>query len=201
MSELVAALTSLASSPATTGALDLAQVGSTGYNLYNQYQNQQYQNKLRSYAQDPAKMNAYAQQFTKPLDAGLTTGVANQAQSDLATRGLSDSPEIAQQVYAQAIAPYIQQNQQQGYQNALQALDLGGGAINPALQQQNSLSALTKAFSQLGGSGGQINPAIFAQLMQSGGVQPATLDTGGNDYMPDYGAGLGSDYSDPLVST
>ena len=64
MPQLVSALSSLASSPATAGALDLAQVGSTGYNLYNQYQNQQYQNKLRSYAQDPAKMNAYAQQFT-----------------------------------------------------------------------------------------------------------------------------------------
>ena len=191
MSEIVGALTSLASSPATTGALDLAQIGSTGYNLYDQYQNQQYQNKLRSYAQDPAKMNAYAQQFTQPLNAGLTAGVANQAQSDLATRGLSDSPEIAQQVYAQAIAPYIQQNQQQGYQNALQALNLGGGAIPPQLQQQNNLSALTKAFSKHKPIGQGINPAIFAQLMQSGQYQPtATLDPGGSTYMPDYAAGL-----------
>ena len=203
MPQIVSMLGSISSSPATKGALDLAQIGSTGYNLYDQYKNQQYQNQLRSYAQDPAKMNAYAAQFTQPLNAGLTTGVANQAQSDLATRGLSDSPEIAQQVYAQAIAPYIQQNQQNGYQDALQALNIGGGAINPATQQQNSLSALTKAFSQLGG-GGQINPAVFSQLMQQGTVQPAQLDTS-TMYQPDYSAMLtgpttggdaSSDYAD-----
>ena len=170
--------------------LPVAEVGSTGYNLYNQYQNQKYQNTLRSDAQNPAKVNALAAQYTKPLDAGLTAGVANQAQADLATRGLSDSPEISQQVYAQAIAPYIQQNQQEGYSNALQALGLGGGAIPPALQQQNSLSALTKAFSQLNPNGSGINPAIFAQLMQSGGVQPAQLTSGGSDYVPDYSADL-----------
>ena len=191
MSQIITALSSLGGAGgAGAGALDLASLGSTGYNLYNQWQNQQYQNALRSDAQNPAKVNALAAQYTKPLDAGLPAGVANQAQADLATRGLSDSPEISQQVYAQAIAPYIQQNQQEGYSNALQALGLGGGAIPPALQQQNSLSALTKAFSQLNPNGSGINPAIFAQLMQSGGVQPAQLTSGGSDYVPDYSADL-----------
>jgi len=137
-------------------------LGSTAYNLYNQYQNQQYQNLLRSYAQDPAKMNAYAAQFTQPLNAGLTASVANNAQAYLAQRGLSDSPQISQQVEAQEIAPYIQKNQQTGYQDALQALNIGGGAISPALQQQNSLAALTKAFSQYGGGGGGGNPSANA---------------------------------------
>ena len=126
-------------------------IGGTGYNLYNQFENQQYQNKLRSYAMDPAKMNAYAQQFTQPLNAGLTAGVANQAQGYLAQRGLSESPQISEQVEAQAIAPYIQQNQQQGYQDALQALGLGGGAINPATQKQNDQSDLAKMFAGFGG--------------------------------------------------
>ena len=102
----------------------------------------------------------------------MTKAVANQSQAYLAERGLSDSPEISQQVESQAIAPYVQQNQQAGYQDALTALGLGGGAIPPALQQQNSLSALAKAFSQFGGSGSGINPATFAQLMQSGTVAP-----------------------------
>ena len=146
---------------------EVAGLGSTAYNLYNQYQNQQYQNNLRSYAQDPSKLNAYAAQFTQPLTAGLQKGVANEAQGYLASRGLSDSPQISEQVEAQAIAPYIQQNQQQGYQNALQALNLGGGAINPALQQQNGLSALTKAFSQLPGQNSNLAGAsALTRLMQ-----------------------------------
>ena len=103
--------------------------------------------------QNPAKVNALAQQYTQPLTAGLTAAVNNQTQAQLAQAGLSESPEIAQTVEAQAIAPYIQQNQQQGYQDALQALQLGGGAIPPGQQQQNGASALAKAFSQLGGSG------------------------------------------------
>ena len=82
----------------------------------------------------------------EPLTAGLQTSVANQAQSDLANRGLSDSPQIAQQVYAQALAPYVQQNQQTGYQDALQALNLGGGAVNPNNASSNAISALAKMF-------------------------------------------------------
>ena len=42
--------------PELNAGADVAQIGSTAYNLYNQHQNQQYQNQLRSYAQDPAKM-------------------------------------------------------------------------------------------------------------------------------------------------
>ena len=164
-----------------------ATIGSTGYNLYDQYKNQQYQNTLRQDAQNPAKVTALAQQYTQPLTAGLTAAVNNSTQAQLAQAGLSESPQIAQTVEAQALAPYVQNNQTQGYNLALQALGLGGGAIPPALQQQNGLSALAKAFSQFGGSG--INPATFAQLMQSGTVAPLTLDSS-SDYVPDYSAGM-----------
>ena len=154
MSEVMSSLSSLASSPAAKGALNLAQVGSTGYNLYNQYQQQQYQNKLRELSTDPAAVSKLAQGYTQPLTAGLQKGVANETQAYLAQRGLSDSPQISEQVQAQAIAPYIQQNQQQGYNLALQALGLGGGAIPPGQQQQTGLASLTKAFSQWGGTNG-----------------------------------------------
>lgn len=175
MQGISSALSSLASSPATKGALDLAQVGSTGYNLYNQYQQQQYQNKLRDLSTNPAAVGKLAAGYTQPLNAGLTTGVANQAQAYLASRGLSDSPQISQQVEAQAIAPYIQQNQQQGYQDALQALNLGGGAIPPALQQQTGLDALTQAFSKLGGAGSSTAPTI-QDYLRTFGTQPAQID-------------------------
>jgi len=177
-------LTQLLSSPALTGALKVADLGSTGYNLYNQYQQQKYQNTLRSDAQNPAKVTALAQQYTQPLNAGLTAAVNNQTQAQLAQAGLSESPQIAQTVEAQAIAPYIQQNQTQGYDRALQALCLGGGAIPPATQQQNGLSALAKAFASLKGSGSTLDPAMLSRLFSQGTVQPASLDT--NLYEPDY---------------
>lgn len=155
---------------------EVAGLGSTAYNLYNQYQQQQYQNKLRDLASDPAKMNAYAAKFTQPLTAGLQKGVANEAQGYLASRGLSDSPQISEQVEAQAIAPYIQQNQQQGYQNALQALQIGGGAIPPGQQQQSSMDALIKAFSRFGAPGSSPAPATLQDYLRTFGTQPQQLD-------------------------
>jgi hypothetical protein len=163
------------SSPAMKSATQVGTLGSSAYNLYNSYQNQQYQNQLRSYAQDPAKMNAYAEKFTKPLTAGLTNGVTNNTQAYLAQRGLSESPQISQQVESQAIAPYIQQNQQDGYNNALQALNLGGGA-----NQSGTGAALAKAFSTLGsmGSSGSTLHRLL-QLANSGATpQQTQVDAG-----------------------
>lgn len=162
--------------PELTTASTAANLGSTAYNMYNQYQNQQYQDQLRSDAQNPQKVNALAAQYTQPLTAGLQTGVANNTQAYLAQRGLSDSPQISEQVQAQAIAPYIQQNQQNGYQNAIQALGLGGGAIPPAMQQQNSLAALTKGFSQMALPSAAGNPQALLNYLRTMGTQPQQLD-------------------------
>lgn len=169
---LTSALASL--TPALQTGSSIAGLGSTAYNLYNQYQNQQYQNKLRSYAQDPTKLNAYAAQFTQPLDAGLTAAVNNQTQAQLAQAGLSESPQISQEVEAQAIAPYIQQNQQQGYSNALQALNLGGGAVNPNSQSPATIAALSKAFSQFGGLS---SLSQLMKLVNQGNSQAGSIST------------------------
>ena len=174
--------------PILKPATEVANIGSTAYNLYNQYQQQQYQNKLRSLSTDPAAVSKLAAGYTQPLTAGLQKGVANETQAYLAERGLSESPEISQQVQSQAIAPYIQQNQQQGYNLALQALGLGGGAINPAYQKQDSMSALAKAFAQLsslgkpGGSSapGSSDPSVALQnYLRTMGTQPAQTNTYG----------------------
>lgn len=206
MPQIMSSLSSLASSPITKGALDIAKIGSTGYNLYNQYKQQQYQNKLRDLASNPAKMSAYAEQFTKPLNAGLTANVANQAQAYLAQRGLTDSPQISEQVEAQALAPYVQQNQQQGYEDALAALGLGGGAIPPALQQKTGLDSLANIFSQIGGGGGtngnaDPNAALLNYLRTFGteapkidpnqwnfGSEPTAPIDLSSYYTPDYAA-------------
>ena len=184
--------------PFLTDATTAASIGSTGYNLYNQYQNQQYQNQLRSDAQNPAKVTALANQYTQPLSAGLTAAVNNQTQAQLAQAGLSESPQIAQTVEAQAIAPYIQNNQNQGYNLALQALGLGGGAIPPGQQQTQGLAALAKAFSQLGGpqQPGQVNPGQLpsAQTYASMG---APTQTGGGYGAPPTAPIDTSSWTDP----
>lgn len=164
-----------------------ANVGSAGFNIYDQYKNQQYQNTLRSDAQNPAKVTALAQQYTQPLTAGLTAAVNNSTQAQLAQAGLSESPQIAQTVEAQALAPYVQQNQTQGYNLALQALGLGGGAIPPATAQQNNLSALAKAFSQLPGQGGS-NPNELTLLQNLIGL----TNPNGPSTIPDPYGGVGS---------
>jgi hypothetical protein len=141
-------------------------LASAGSGLYNTYQNQ-----LRSLAQNPAAMQKYAAGFTQPLAAGLTQGVNNQAQAYAAERGLASSPGLEQQIENQAIAPYIQQQQNQGMQNAIQALGLGGGAT-PTQNQASS-------FNQLG-SGLQ----GLLKLMNPAQATPATLNpNSGSDPM------------------
>ena len=186
MSDFTSSLSSI--QPELQAGTSVAALGSTAYNMYNQYQNQQYQNLLRGYAQNPAQMNAYAAQFTQPLNAGLQASVANQAQGDLASRGLSDSPQIAQQVYSQALAPYVQQNQQQGYQDALQALNVGGGAVNPNNSSPASIAALSKAFAMLPGMN-KLTPAQqMAFINSQPTVQPIAVDQ--TQFTPDYSADI-----------
>jgi len=111
----------------------ITSLGSSAAGLYSGYEQNKYQDMLRSYAGNPQKFQNYAAGFTKPLAAGLVQGVNNQAQGYAAVRGLASSPALEQQIESQAIAPYIQQNQQAGMQEAFQALGLGGGAQpNPA---------------------------------------------------------------------
>lgn len=163
--------------PALTGG---AQVASAGSNIYEGYKQQQYQDKLRSFAQDPAKLNQYAQGFVQPLNAGLEKGVANEAQAYAAERGLGQSPGPSQEILAQAIAPYVQQNSQAGYQNALQALNLGGGA-----QPRNTQQGLTQ---------------LFAGLKPFMGVNPAAAGGGnpGNAYQGlDVAQGIAMDAPAP----
>jgi hypothetical protein len=171
--------------PLLSGGASLASAGS---NLYQGYENQQYQDKLRSLAQNPAQLQQYEQGFVQPLNAGLTAGVANQAQAYAAERGLGQSPGPSQEILAQAIAPYVQQNQQQGYSNALQALGLGGGA-----QPQNTQAGLTqlaaglKPFGQLG-QGSSAAPVAGdpnAQLnaaQEFAGLTPAPTYAASTDY-------------------
>lgn len=83
--------------------------------------NQDYLTKL---GKDPVAMQAYMRKFQQPLSAGLTQNVGNQTQAFLGERGLSESPTISQDVLAQALAPYQQQEQKMGEDAAFQSLGL-----------------------------------------------------------------------------
>jgi hypothetical protein len=119
-----------------------------GSSILEGYKQQQYQNKLRSLAQDPRKFMAYANGFKQPLAAGLLQGTENAAQGYAAERGLASSPALENQIVSQAIAPLLQQQQNQAVQDAWNALQLGGGAApqNPMGGLQAGLASLSKLF-------------------------------------------------------
>jgi hypothetical protein len=61
---------------------------------------------------------------TQPLNTGLVQGVENQVSGSLAEQGLSQAPGIQAAVLSQALAPYVQQNQQTALQLVMQRLGL-----------------------------------------------------------------------------
>lgn len=91
-----------------------------GQNRYNRQQDLAY-----NLAKDPAAAARYTQGFERPLTAGLTQGVENQVQAALGERGLTLSPAIAAATYSQALAPYIQNQQQLAAQEAMGYLGAG----------------------------------------------------------------------------
>jgi len=76
------------------------------------------------YMKHPEAIAALTQKFEKPLNQGLIKGVGNVVQAEAGERGLSEAPGIYQQIMAQALAPYQQQNQQTAVQQAMAALGL-----------------------------------------------------------------------------
>lgn len=90
---------------------------------------------VQNLVSNPAAFQKFASGYTQPLTAGLTEGVENADQAWLAEHGLSQSPAIAGDVVNQSLAPYIQQQQNQGIQNALAALGYGGSKLAPQFAQ------------------------------------------------------------------
>lgn len=118
-----------------------------------------YQKYLQGLVTNPAAFQKFAAGYTQPLTAGLVEGVENQAQGWLAEHGLSQSPAIAGDVMNQALAPYIQQQQNQGIQNALNALGMGSNPYATQLLARQGggtdLTSLLKLIQARGGQSGQ----------------------------------------------
>jgi hypothetical protein len=145
-------------------------------NWLNQRKTNERQNFLESLSKDPTKMNKYISGFEQPLSKGLTSGVENQVQAALGERGLSSSPTISADVYAQALAPYQQNEQQMAIQAAM-----------------NSLGIMP----QTAGPTADTSMPLF-MLMQALNKKPAP----GVDYSSNYapGTNLGNDGSSPGMS-
>lgn len=143
--------------PILAGGADVASIGS---GLFNSYKNTQYQDTLRDLSENPGKLEAFVKQFTQPLAAGTTEGVANQSQAYAAERGLGTSPAQQQQIENQAIAPIINQQQQTAFQQAMQALGLGGGAspTSGAGGVGSGIQGLLQLFQKKGAGGAVTNP-------------------------------------------
>jgi hypothetical protein len=137
------------------------------------------------YSKHPEAISAVAAKLQQPLSQGLTQGVGNVVNADLAEQGLSQAPGIQSQVLSQALAPAQLQEQQMALQAALQAIGLPASAlqsIQSVMGQPNAIGGI----GGIGGSGGGSNPLAFLQAMfnpgsLSGDNDPGiTLSSGGS---------------------
>lgn len=88
------------------------------------------QRELDQLIKNPALLAQKVQAMTQPLNQGLVQGVENQAQAGLAERGLGTSPQIAEQVFAQALGPYQHQNQMEALRSVLQMYGIDESMLN-----------------------------------------------------------------------
>jgi hypothetical protein len=194
MSDLMSSLGSFLT--ANTPALKtLATVGGTGANIYSGISNaintgnyNSTQSYIQNLVKNPTALAAASAKLQQPLSAGLTDEIGNQVQGSLAERGLGGSPAAYTSQLTQALAPYIQQNQNTAMNTLMQSLGIGSSARPQQLPQVNlsQLMALMKA------NGSASDPtASMAQTGFSDLQTPPqlTLDTdpGTQDYASTYG--------------
>lgn len=155
-------------------ALEGGAVAGTGLvqNIMANRQAEQKQKFVQDLITNPAKFSSYVQSFEKPLAQGLTSDISRQTDAYGAERGLGSSPAIMKDVYAQALAPYIQQQQQQAQQAALQGL---GIYENSPTQKPMDVSSILKAIMMQPGGGGGGGGVTGAMPTGMGNVDLSSL--------------------------
>jgi hypothetical protein len=148
-------------------------------NIIEQQKKAAYQNKIMSLLNNPAALAAMAAKLQKPLDAGLTQAVTNQVQGNMAERGLSQAPGIFAASESQALAPYVQQNQQTAMNAVLQLLGLPAGSFSQPSNNSGSLQMFMNSLKNIGGGGGGAGG--------TGGFTQFPWDLGGQNTTPDWG--------------
>jgi hypothetical protein len=194
MSEILSNIGNFIGSPAGKGVLATAGLGS---NIFSGVQNAQAtgrynsaQSYLNNLIQNPTAFNAAAQQYTQPLNQGLVTDITQQTNAQLAERGLGGSSAITQQTLAQALAPYIVQNQQAGTNNLLSVLGMTG-SLKPNPTPGTNITQLLASL-----RGGTATPPAGGTGLAF--QQPQNMTpTGGGPGMP---FDPGYDYSDATMT-
>jgi len=144
------------------------------------------------YSKNPQAISQMQQQFEKPLDQGLIKGTENIVNASLGEQGLSQAPGIQQQVSQQALAPYIQQNQNTALMEVFKALGLPAEALQ-ALSGMKSPGALAMQLKSIlpqgpGTPGGTPyptpplpqDPSSFPGLAPPWNTDPSAPATGGS---------------------
>jgi hypothetical protein len=179
-----------------TGALKtlgtVAGVGSNIYSGVNNAINTSKYNDTQSYIQslvkDPTKMAAAAAKLQQPLSAGLTDQVTNQAQAQLAERGLGGSPAAMSSVITQSLAPYVQQNQSTAMSALMNSLGLGSSTRPQALPNVD----LSKLMAMLKTGGTSDPTASMAQTGFNDTQTTPTLDLNSGVMPTDYATSYGT---------
>lgn len=152
------------------GTLAAGEVG----NIMEERKRLAYQNFVMDLLSHPEKLAAMAAKIQQPLNNGLVQGVNNRVQGDMAARGLSQAPGIFAASEGQALAPYVQQNQQTAMQAVLSSLGLPAGTFG---QPQNLSSLMTLFAKPQGGSapapGLTPDPSQLPPPISPGGDMPA----------------------------
>lgn len=180
MSDLLSSVGGFLGGAGGTDLTKLLGLAGVGTNIYSGVQNIQDQNRIssaqnyvNSLVTNPAKMQAATAAYTQPLAAGLTSDISNEVQGNLAERGLGSSPAAYTQQLTSALAPYIQQQQQQGYTNLMQALGLASNEKSVAPGFSNISQLLARL--QSPGSGGSSATANWNTI--NGSADPLGLDS------------------------
>jgi hypothetical protein len=121
----------------------------------------------------PSTISAGIEGFEQPMSSALNENIMNQVQANLAERGLGNSPEIAQEVTAQALAPYDLQEQSlatQDYFNML-GLPLEAAKSLPNVPQSN-VSGIMALLASMGGAGSSLGKTL-GSLFGGGGAAGA----------------------------
>jgi len=155
-------------------------------NIISSNKQNSYQNFLLNLLKNPGQLAAMINKVTQPLSGALVQNVNNQVQANMASRGLSQAPGIFAGTEAQALAPYVQQEQSLAQQAVLSSLGLPGqvsGLNNPQSNLGPALAMFLKSFggnTPFGGSSWNPNNILPPQQtqQQSPGL---TYAPGGSD--------------------
>jgi hypothetical protein len=194
MPDAIASLGTFFGGPGGIGNILKTFLGGSGIigNFISQQQQQQALNQELKYQKNPSLAAAKISQLTQPLSSGLIQDVGNETQGYLAERGLAESPQQSQAILGQALAPYVQQNQNTATQEFFNLLNPAGAKFAP----QTNLASIFSMFQKnpYGGYPGA-TPGTFPGSTGSTSWDPFSgtgAGTGG------YGAGSPPPtYSDP----